>query len=201
MLIDSFIKYKGWGGDYKRDNFPLAPYILADALAIAHDDYLKGRLKHGAKKHANKMMECYDHLNKDFFRAFTFEETLLITDKMDTFGEHLHHEFEEFRMAVMSPLSDYSQEIRETIAGLCLCKLLAIQIDYLWSLMYRDQWGRPLENTYIKGIKHNACEMFNQYKANRKKDCIDLNDVPRVQESVNNIIKKTREFIDAWEED
>lgn len=201
MLIDSFLKYKGWEGNHKDGNFPLSPWIIADALSIVHDTYLKGRLKQEAKKHANAMMKCYDHLNKDFFRAFSFEEGLLITDKMNHFDDYLHDDFESFRMSVMKPLMDYPQEVRETVAGLCLCKFLAIQIEYLYELMYRDPLGRVAKDINITGLRHHACEMFNTFKAQRKADYIDLNDIPMVQESLNNIITKTRDFINAWEED
>lgn len=201
MLIDSFIKHKGWSGNHRGGNFPLAPYILADALSIAHDTYLKGKLKQEAKKHANAMMKCYDHLNKDFFRAFTFEESLLITEKMNMFDTYLHNDFEIFRMAVMKPLMDYPQETREIISGLCLCKLLAIQIDYLYGLMYRDQHGRPLVDKNIQGLKYHAFEMFRAFKAARKADYIDLGDIPTVQSSLNNIIKHTQDFIDSWKDE
>lgn len=201
MLIDSFMKYKGWSGNHKGGNYPLVPYILADALSIAHDTYLKGRLKFEAKRHANKMMKCYDHLNKDFFRAFSFEEGLLITDRMNKFDDYLHNDFEIFRMAVIKPLMNYPQEVREIISGLCLCKLLATQIVYLYNLMYRDQYGRPLVDRNIQGIKHHAYEMFSAFKSTRKADYIDLNDIPAVQTSLENIITHTREFIDSWKDE
>ena len=208
-LIESFLKYKGWGESNKECNFALTPYIIADALAIAYDAYLKGRLKQEAKRHANEMMKCYDHLNKDFFRAFNEQEVSIIVDKMDYFDDYLHNDFEIFRMAIMKPLMDYPLEVRETVAGLCLCKFLAIQMDYLYSLMYRDQYGRVLNDKYgktrdfeyIKGIKHHACEMFSAYKTKRRHDYIDLNEIPIVQESVNNIIRKTREFIDDFDKE
>lgn len=201
MLIDSFLKYKGWEGNHKDGNFPLSPWILADALAIVHDTYLKGRLKFEAKKHANAMMKCYDHLNKDFFRAFSFEESLLITERMNKFDEYLHNDFEIFRMAVMKPLMDYPQETREIIAALCLCKFLALQIDFLYNLMYNDQWGRPLVDRNIQGIKHHAFEMFSAFKTTRKADFINLDDIPAVQQSLINIVKRVQEFIDDWKEE
>ena len=201
MLIDSFLKYKGWQGNHKDGNFPLSPWILADALAIVHDTYLKGRLKFEAKKHANAMMKCYDHLNKDFFRAFSFEESLLITERMDKFDDYLHNDFEIFRMAVMKPLMNYPQETREIIAALCLCKFLALQIDFLYNLMYHDQWGRPLVDRNIQGIKHHACDMFSAFKTTRKADFINLDDIPPVQQSLINIVKRVQEFIDDWKEE
>lgn len=199
MLIDSFLKYKGWDGNHKGNNQPLAPFILADALAIAHDTYLKGRLKQEAKKYANAMMKCYDRLNKDFFRAFTFEETLLITDKMDKFDDYLHNDFEIFRFAVMKPLIDYPQKVQEEIAGMCLCKFLAIQMEYIYSVMYRDQYGRTIPDANISGILHNACRMFSSYKTKRKADFIDLSDIPAIELSVKNIITRTQEFINDLE--
>jgi tRNA/tmRNA/rRNA uracil-C5-methylase (TrmA/RlmC/RlmD family) len=61
--------------------------------------------------------------------------------------------------------------------------------------------GRVAKDINITGLRHHACEMFNTFKAQRKADYIDLNDIPMVQESLNNIITKTKDFINAWEED
>lgn len=200
-LIESFVKYKGWQGSHKDGNFAIMPWLIADALKEAHDKYLKGRLKQNAKKHANSMMMCYDHLNKDFFRAFTLEEGVFITDKMNEYEDFIEEDFDRFLKSVMTPLSNYPQDVRETVAALCLCKFLAIQIDYLYSLMYRDQWGRTLPDMWITGIKYHACEMFSAFKARRTQDYIDLNQIPMVQENVNNIIIRTREFIDGFDKE
>ena len=200
MLIDSFLKYKGWSGNGKDGNFPLLPYIFADALYLAHDAYIKGKLTKKAKFHANRMMDCYWHLNKDFFRAFNEQETEMVVNKMDEFDDYIHNDMEFFRMSVMKPLMSYPSEIRELCAGVCVCKLLACHMEYVYGVIYRDPYGRAIKDQYISGIKHHACEMFNQFRVDKPKDYVDLNDIPMVQQSVLNISKRIKEFADSWNE-
>lgn len=199
MLIDSFLKYKGYTSNKKSDNLPLLPFIMADALYLAHERYIKGRLNFKPKFHANRMMKCYHRLNHDFFRAFSQEEQDELVEKMDSFDDYLHNDFEVFRMAVMKPIMHYPIEKREVVAGLCIIKLLACQIHYIYSVIYRDSLGRVVPDWGIQGIKHHACEMFRLYSAMHGSDNIDLNDVPMVEQSVNNISKRILEFIDNWQ--
>lgn len=201
MLIDSFLKYKGYTSNKKSGNLPLLPFIMADALYIAHDTYLKGRLKQEAKFHANKMMECYHRLNHDFFKAFSKEEQDELVEKMDSFDEYLHNDFEVFRMAVMKPIMHYPIETREVVAALCIIKMLACHAEYVYSVIYRDGLGRYVPDQNIQGLKHHACEMFRQYSAKHGSDNINLNDVPIVEQCCTNISKRILEFIDNWKDE
>lgn len=199
MLIDSFLKYKGWTSNKKSGNLPLLPFIMADALYIAHETYIKGRLKQEAKFHANKMMECYHRLNHDFFKAFSKEEQNELVEKMDSFDDYLHNDFEILRMAVMKPIMHHSAETREIISGLCIIKLLACHAEYIYSVLYRDTLGRVVPDQNIQGMKHHACEMFRHYSAKHGSDNINLNDIPVVEQSCCNISKRILEFINDWE--
>lgn len=198
MLIDSFLKYKGYTSNGKSGNQPLLPFIMADALYIAHDTYLKGRLRHKAKYHANKMMECYHKLNHDFFKAFSREEQNEIIDRMDKFDDYLHNDFEVFRMTVMKPIMHHPVETREIVSAMCIVKLLACHAEYIYSVIYRDSLGQVVPDKNIQGIKHHACEMFRQYSAIHGSDNINLNDIPVVQLCCNNISKRILEYIDDW---
>lgn len=199
MLIDSFLKYKGYTSNKKSGNLPLLPFIMADALYLAHESYIKGRLNQKAKFHANKMMECYHRLNHDFFKAFSQEEQNELVEKMDSFDEYLHNDFEVFRMVVMKPIMHHPVETREIVAGLCIIKLLACHAQYIYSVIYTDSLGREVPDKNLQGIKHHACEMFRHYSAKHGSDNINLNDVPMVQQCCNNISKRILEFIDNWQ--
>lgn len=199
MLIDSFLKYKGWTSNKKSGNLPLLPFIMADALYIAHDTYIKGRLKQEAKFHANKMMECYHRLNHDFFKAFSKEEQNELVEKMDRFDDYLHNDFEILRMAVMKPIMHQPVKTREIVSGLCIIKLLACHAEYIYSVLYRDSLGRVVPDQNIQGMKHHACEMFRHYSAKHGSDNINLNDAPMVEQSCCNISKRILEFINDWE--
>lgn len=201
MLIDSFLKYKGYTSNKKQGNLPLLPFIMADALYIAHDTYLKGHLKQEAKYHANKMMECYHRLNHDFFKAFSREEQDELVEKMDNFDDYLHNDFEMLRIAVTKPIMHYPIKTRDVVAALCIVKLLACHIEYMYSVMYRDPLGRIVPDTNIQGIKHHAYEMFRQYSAKHGSDNINLNDEPAVSLCINNISKRILEFIDDWKDE
>ena len=201
MLIDSFLKYKGYTSNKKSGNAPLSPFIMADALYVAHDTYLKGHLKQEAKYHANKMMECYHRLNHDFFKAFSREEQDELVEKMDSFDDYLHNDFEMLRMAVTKPIMHYPIKTRNVVAALCIVKLLACHTEYLYSVIFRDPLGNPIPNSNIQGIKHHACEMFRHYSAKHGSDNINLNDEPAVSLCVNNISKRISQFIDNWKDE
>lgn len=200
-LIDSFLKYKGWSRNNASTVAPLMPYIMADALYVAYESYIKGKVQQKVKHHANEMMKCYSRFNKDFFRAFNQEETDEVIERMDEFDNSLHNDFEILRMSIMSPLMKYPLEKQELISGLCLCKLLACHAEYLFSVVYRDQYGRRLMDANLAGIKHHACAMFREYSVKHGADNIDLSHIPEVEQSILNISTNMRIFLDKWEDE
>lgn len=200
-LLDDFLQAKGYKkGNDKTHIAPFLPYLIADALYLTYEEYIKGRLKQKEKYHANKMMESYHRLIHDFFSCFNTDRQNEAIDMMDSLSEHIRNDIEILRAQVSNIVMEMPAYHRKIFSAIAVCRVLSANIRYSWEAIYRRSESEPIPNKDIAGIYHHGKELFREYSKNtpRQLEHTDLGNVPGVHMAEKALINSIINFIETY---
>lgn len=200
-LVDKFLQHKGFIKEKGGSNAPLMPNIIADAIYVVHLDYLKGKVKQETKLHLNEMIKRYRMFNKEFFMSFDGDEISENVDAMDKFLDFTKNEMELFRISVKNRFLDLSNETKDIIANLALCKFLASQACEIWGILYKTRYGERDKDLNLEAVYVASREAFNSYTNKvlpKHYSNVDLVDDKDIKDSMKRFESRVMDFINEW---
>lgn len=179
-ITESYIKHKGWRCTNMNDENVLMPFFLADSAYLIFSDQIKPlALRQDLKMYAKRFIRAYNSFAKDFFSPFDQEQKDYIIDKMDTLFELISGDIEAFRSAIIDHTSQFSEDVRHTLAS--LSALLSLT-QCTW-IVYRHLYvasGAPMYNKDLQSMMTSAHSLFQAY-ANKKANRINVPELNKVQ--------------------
>ena len=138
-MIDTYLRTIGITRIQGETLEPLMPFLLGDAIyQIYNKDIKPLPLKHEEKKVRGQWAKAYDRFNRSFFRAFSNEQSIEITDLMDDFEEYIANDLMVLRCQVLQILGDHIPfEQRQVITSALLCHVLAQAAQCVWKDVYK----------------------------------------------------------------
>lgn len=184
---------------------PLMPFLLGDAIYMIYNaDIAHLSLRHEAKKARNQWAECYGRFNRPFFKAFTGDESLEVTDLMDDFEEFIGNELTILRGQVMLILGDSIPfDKRYTITSALLCHVLAQCAQHSWGNVYKvahrtmagGQVILPTINPDIRGIDRASFILANLLHSEVSQESINPNKCKGVPPAVEGLCRKIYQWL------
>lgn len=145
---------------------PLMPFLIGDAIyQIYNEDIARLDLRHQLKKLRGEWVAAYDRLNGQFFRAFSTDESIEVTDLMDDFEAYIANDLMVLRCQVMQILGDeIGFDDKKVITSALLCHVLAQAAQSVWKDVYKIRVQRPggiyvekaIANPDLEGINRAA---------------------------------------------
>ena len=165
-MIDTYLRKIGIRRLQGETLEPLMPFLLGDAIyQIFNEDIAHLDLRHELKKIRNDWVNAYGRLNGLFFRAFTTEQSIEVTDLMDDFEAYIHNDLMVLRCQVMQILGDeIGFEDKKVITSALLCHVLAQAAQCVWKDVYKVRVPKPggryeeigMPNPWLEGINRAA---------------------------------------------
>lgn len=168
-------------------------FFLFDASRQFFADVEKQECTGLQKKYRNQMAEGYHLFFKNFFTAFTPEQTDYLLDKVDDYEEKLAHHFRIAEIAIQECDNDKPIELQREISRVWLCNILAADAQDFHNECWKTGKKKPLYDRYIEQV----------IKASREYSRLRFGQGPiltekqfkRVQLAVRIIAKKTVKWI------
>ena len=182
--------YKQYNGN--KDNLsPVMYFFLMDASKSFFEDMKKQKCSGEQKRLRKRMDEAYHVFFKDFFAAFTPEQTDYLIDKVDEYEEYLAHHFDIAEIAIQECDNGMPMDVQRERSKVWLCNFLVGDAQDFYGECWRDGMVRPLRHRDIDCI----LKAGHEYSRLRFGDGPQMSQkqFKRVQDAVRIIAKKT-----AW---
>lgn len=197
-INEALLKKRGYRQyEGNKDNLsPLMFFFLMDASKQVFDKTVcKQKVAGPQKALMNRMKEGYHLFFKDFFSAFTPEQTEFLLDKVDAFEEHIKHHLYIAEIAVQECDNERPIEVQNEISQTWLCNILAADAQDFHGECWKTGKRQPLYDHYIDQV----------LKASKEYSRLRFGEGPvltekqfkRVQTSVQVVAKKVVEWIYA----
>ena len=174
-IVDKFIVHH----DYVRikgDSIePILPMLMLD---IVFDTYCKMirdmKCRHKVQQAKTAWKDSYQRFNRDFFSCYTTDESVLVTDRMDDFEKYVNNEVVMLKLAIMNEMpQDEDFEVRNTVAAVMVCNMLAQAAQVIWDKNYRETNRRGERNFHIQALVGATFNFANEY--HKTKDTVNVN--------------------------
>ena len=178
-----------------KDNLSSTMYFfLADASFQVFDKYVSKQVCKGREKaYMGRMKEAYHLFFKNFFSAFSQEQTEFLLDKVDEFEAHIQHHLDIAEIAIQECYNSQPIEIQKELSRTWLCNLLAADAQDFHGECWKTGSVQPLYDPYLDRV----------LKASKEYSRLRFGEGPvltekqfsRVQLAVKVIARKTSEWI------
>lgn len=185
--------YKQYVGN--KDNLsPLMYFFLADASFQVFDKNVSKQVCKGMEKvYMNRMREGYHLFFKNFFSAFSLEQTDYLMDKVDEFEAHIQHHLDIAEIAIQECYNSQPIEIQRELSRTWLCNLLAADAQDFHGECWKTGNVQPLYDPYLDRVLK-ASKEYSRLRFGEGPVLTDKQ-FSRVQLAVKVIARKTSEWI------
>lgn len=178
-----------------KDNLSCCMYffLLDASFQVFDKDVSKQACKGKEKVYMGRMKEAYHLFFKNFFSAFSQEQTEFLLDKVDEFEAHIQHHLDIAEIAIQECYNSQPIEIQKELSRTWLCNLLAADAQDFHGECWKTGSVQPLYDPYIDRV----------LKASKEYSRLRFGEGPvltekqfsRVQLAVKVIARKTAEWI------
>lgn len=178
-----------------KDNLSSSMYFfLTDASFQVFDKYVSKHVCKGKEKvYMSRMKEAYHLFFKNFFSAFSQEQTEFLLDKVDEFEAHIQHHLDIAEIAIQECYNSQPIEIQKELSRTWLCNLLAADAQDFHGECWRTGSVQPLYDPYIDRVQK-ASKEYSRLRFGEG-PVLTEKQFKRVQLAVKVIARKTAEWI------
>ena len=153
-INDALLRRRGYTQyEGNRDNLSaLFYFFMMDASKSFFPDVEKQECAGKQKKLRNKMADGYHLFFKNFFSAFTLEQTDFLLDKVDDYEAKLAHHFRIAEIAIQECDNDMPIELQREVSRVWLCNILAADAQDFHEECWKTGRKQPLKDRYIEQV-------------------------------------------------
>jgi len=153
-INEALLKRRGYTQyEGNKDNLSALMYFfMMDASKSFFADVEKQDCTGKQKQLRNKMAEGYHLFFKNFFSAFTVEQTDFLLDKVDDYEAQLAHHFHIAEIAIQECDNDKPIELQQEISRVWLCNILAADAQDFHNECWKTGKKKPLNDRYIDQV-------------------------------------------------
>ena len=168
-------------------------FFMMDASKSFFADVEKQECAGKQKQLRNKIAEGYHLFFKNFFSAFTMEQTDFLLDKVDDYEAQLAHHFRIAEIAIQECDNDKPIEVQREISRVWLCNILAADAQDFHNECWMTGRKKPLNDRYIEQVIR-ASKEYSRLRFGLG-PILSEKQYKRVQLAVKIIAKKTVQWI------
>ncbi len=163
----------------------IMPFFMLDAQYMIYcSDVRDVKVSHKAREWKNRWQHNYGLLNRGFFRLYTIDQQIELTEKMDEFEKYIANDIMVAKVQVMNLLTDLPMEQQAICASLIVCNLLAQSAMIVWNDVYK------FKNKFIAAIEKCSSKFMNFYHESISKAYVNPNESIAISNAVDALCKK-----------
>lgn len=144
-------------------------------------------------------------MSKDFFSAFSPEETEYIIDKMDVLHDGISNDIEILRISVINNLSQFPLEVRKNIASFAALVHLSQCARILFGELFKVksyEGIEPMKNKHLDGMVSYSANLFRAYTLQyaHNTEIIDLNEIKGITAASTVLCNKILKALNLYHE-
>lgn len=170
---------------------PILPFFMLDvAYNMWQKDVSPIECKFELKKIKREWIRRYSVFNRQFFRAFAFEEQDEIIDKMDSFDTYIANHVMVAKVQVMNIMQDLETEQAIRCASLLIINILCQSANIVWSHVYKNGRDHDKINPDIQALEKLSSRFMNAYHSGISERNVNPNESKPIVDAVDVLCNK-----------
>lgn len=175
-MVDKWLLSRGMERTSGNGLDPVIPFFMLD---IAWNMWAKTvhplPVKFELKRLRNQFNETYRVFSSRFLSAFSLDESIEITDKMDEFEQYIANDLTITRVQVMNYLTELDYQHKMVCGSLMIVNILCQAAGILWKAVYRGLRSWESHGSEIDMLEKLSLKFMSGYHSSICKEAVDPN--------------------------
>lgn len=190
-MVDKWLLSRGMTRTSGDGIDPVAPFFMLDiAWNLWNKTVTPLRCKFEMKRIKTMFAEKYKLFSKQFIDAFTLDESIEVTDKMDDLEAYIANHMTVAKVQVMNYLTGISTEQKMVCGSLMIVNILIQSAGILWAAVYKGLHSYESTSLEIAVLERLSTRFMNGYHSAISSEAVDPNRCQPIIDSVTILCKK-----------